>query len=190
MSLAATLVAASPASAKKPGSGSTTGTGRVFIVNPVQSSGTQSLTDQHGVDNSFSCDQPDSLRFGKGRVDDAEDAEDAEVILHEYGHAVHDAQVPGFGTSEEAGSIGEAFGDHLAVADKRGEVHFDGQTWGQARSGRSARATPAWASRRPTGTAPSSTASSTTRPTPRSPPPRRRPTPRPWRTRVRPRQRW
>ena len=67
---------------------------------------------QLGVDNSFSWDKKDLLRFGKGGVDDAEDGE---VILHEYGHAVHDAQVPGFGTSEEAGSIGEAFGDYLAV---------------------------------------------------------------------------
>jgi hypothetical protein len=69
-------------------------------------------TNQWGVDNSYSTDHKDFLRFGKGGVDDAEDAE---VIVHEYGHAVHDAQVPGFGTSLEAGSIGEAFGDYLAV---------------------------------------------------------------------------
>ncbi|MEP7055624.1 MAG: M36 family metallopeptidase, partial [Actinomycetota bacterium] len=50
--------------------------------------------------------------FGKGGVDDAEDAE---VIVHEYGHAVHDAQVPGFGSTLESGSIGEAWGDYLAV---------------------------------------------------------------------------
>jgi hypothetical protein len=68
---------------------------------------------QLGVDNSFSWDKKDLLRFGKGGVDDAEDGE---VIVHEYGHAVHDAQVPGFGTSEEAGSIGEAWGDYLAVS--------------------------------------------------------------------------
>ncbi len=65
-----------------------------------------------GIDNSYSWDKKDVLRFGKGGVDDAEDAE---VILHEYGHAVHDAQVPGFGSSLEAGSIGEAWGDYLAV---------------------------------------------------------------------------
>jgi len=69
-------------------------------------------TDQWGADNSFSWDKHDIIRFGKGGVDDAEDAE---VIVHEYGHAVHDAQVPGFGSSLEAGSIGEAFGDYLAV---------------------------------------------------------------------------
>ena len=32
------------------------------------------------------------IRLGKGGVDDAEDAE---VIVHEYGHAVHSAQVAG-----------------------------------------------------------------------------------------------
>ena len=68
--------------------------------------------DQYGVDNSFSWDKHDYLKFGKGGVDDAEDAE---VIVHEYGHAVHDAQVPGFGAGLDAGSIGEAFGDYLGV---------------------------------------------------------------------------
>jgi hypothetical protein len=69
--------------------------------------------DQWGADNSFFTDQHAELRFGKGGVDDAEDAE---VIVHEYGHSVHASQVPGFGSSEEAGSIGEAFGDYLAVS--------------------------------------------------------------------------
>jgi zinc metalloprotease ZmpB len=67
---------------------------------------------QWGQDNSFSWDKHDVLRFGKGGVDDAEDAE---VILHEYGHAMHDSQVPGFGTSIEAQSIGEGFSDYFAV---------------------------------------------------------------------------
>jgi Zn-dependent metalloprotease len=67
---------------------------------------------QWGQDNSYSWDKHDVMRFGKGGVDDAEDAE---VILHEYGHAVQDAQVGSFGTSVEAGSIGEGFGDYLAV---------------------------------------------------------------------------
>jgi hypothetical protein len=68
--------------------------------------------DQYGVDNSFSWDKHDTITLGKGGVDDAEDGE---VIVHETGHAVHDAQVPGFGTSLEAGSIGEAWGDYFAV---------------------------------------------------------------------------
>ena len=41
-------------------------------------------------------------------------AEDAEVIWHEYGHSILDNQVPGYGTSVEADSIGEGFGDYLA----------------------------------------------------------------------------
>lgn len=130
--------------------------------------------DQYGGDNSYETSKPFRLRLGKGGVDDAEDAE---VIVHEYGHAVHESQVPGFGQSEEAGAIGEAWGDYfgvsvglaadqqygwprkaaaacpmdwdstsytaaphcirrfdrnLTVADKTGEVHFDGQIWSQA----------------------------------------------------------
>ena len=67
---------------------------------------------QYGIDNSYSWDKHDVIRLGKGGVDDAEDGE---VIVHEYGHAVHDSQVVGFGSSLDAGSIGEAFGDYLAV---------------------------------------------------------------------------
>ena len=43
------------------------------------------------------------IRLGKGGVDDAEDAE---VIVHEYGHAVHQTQVPGYGgASTQARSV-------------------------------------------------------------------------------------
>ena len=45
-----------------------------------------------------------------------DDAEDAEIVWHEYGHAIQDDQVPGFGDSVEAGSIGEGFGDYWAVS--------------------------------------------------------------------------
>ncbi len=69
--------------------------------------------DQYGGDNSYQTDKPYRVRLGKGGVDDAEDAE---VIVHEYGHAVHASQVPGFGSSVEAGSIGEAWGDYFAVS--------------------------------------------------------------------------
>jgi hypothetical protein len=67
---------------------------------------------QWGQDNSFATDHPkNELRFGKGGVDDAEDAE---VILHEYGHALHFAQGFSF-ASEEAGAISEGFADYWAV---------------------------------------------------------------------------
>jgi hypothetical protein len=68
---------------------------------------------QLGADNSFATDHPkNELRFGKGGVDDAEDAE---VILHEYGHAIHFSQKFS-STSEEAGAISEGFGDYWALA--------------------------------------------------------------------------
>ena len=205
------LVLVSSIPAAKPGPGTSTGTGRVFVPNPVQSLGNESLTDQKdsdsavpanayyavtltnldgsgflrgdwvtivsetgnpafssngtfdynrhqdefeqvmayywiteaqnyiqrlgfgtglfpainkeaqrvrinqlGADNSFFTDKKDELRFGKGGVDDAEDAE---VILHEYGHAIQDSQQTpfGFGVSVEARSIGEGFSDYWAV---------------------------------------------------------------------------
>jgi hypothetical protein len=69
---------------------------------------------QFGGDNSFYREGTGKLTItlGKGGVDDAEDGE---VIVHEYGHSVQDNQVPGFGSTPDAGAIGEAFGDYLAV---------------------------------------------------------------------------
>jgi hypothetical protein len=68
--------------------------------------------DQWGQDNSFTTDLPkDEIRYGKGGVDDAEDAE---VVLHEYGHAIHFAQGFQFNT-EQADAISEGFGDYWAV---------------------------------------------------------------------------
>jgi len=81
---------------------------------PINKESQDIRINQLGYDNSFSWDKHDYLRFGKGGVDDAEDAE---VILHEYGHAIQDSQAPSgsFGTSIEAGSIGEGFADYWAV---------------------------------------------------------------------------
>jgi zinc metalloprotease ZmpB len=68
---------------------------------------------QLGADNSFETDHPVlEIRYGKGGVDDAEDAE---VILHEYGHAIHSSQNFSF-ASEEAGAISEGFADYWAVS--------------------------------------------------------------------------
>jgi hypothetical protein len=80
---------------------------------PVNQRQIELRIDQFGGDNSFFRDDKANITLGKGGVDDAEDAE---VIVHEYGHSVQDGQVAGFGTSEEAGSIGEGFSDYLAVA--------------------------------------------------------------------------
>ncbi len=62
-------------------------------------------------DNSHYSPTTKSLTFGTGGVDDAEDAE---IILHEYGHAVQDDQVSGWGETAEGGAMGEGFGDYLA----------------------------------------------------------------------------
>jgi Zn-dependent metalloprotease len=64
-------------------------------------------------DNSHYSPTTKSLTFGTGGVDDAEDAE---IILHEYGHALQDDQLPGFGASPEGGAMGEGFGDYLAAS--------------------------------------------------------------------------
>jgi len=83
-------------------------------LRPINKESQDIRINQYGQDNSFSRDTKDQLTFGKGGVDDAEDAE---VILHEYGHAMQDSQQTpfGFGATVEAGSIGEGFADYWAV---------------------------------------------------------------------------
>jgi hypothetical protein len=84
-------------------------------LRPINMESQDVRINQWGLDNSYSWDKHDILRFGKGGVDDAEDAE---VILHEYGHAIQDSQATPFGNfgfSLEAGAIGEGFGDYFAV---------------------------------------------------------------------------
>ena len=82
-------------------------------LRPINRESQDIRANQLGIDNSYSWDKHDILRFGKGGVDDAEDAE---VILHEYGHAVQDSQQTpfGFGFTPEAGAIGEGFADYFA----------------------------------------------------------------------------
>ncbi len=67
--------------------------------------------DRYKQDNSYYQPSTKKITYGTGGVDDAEDAE---VIWHEYGHSIQDNQVPGFGSSLEAGSMGEGFGDYWA----------------------------------------------------------------------------
>lgn len=64
-------------------------------------------------DNSWYSPGNRQLTFGSGGVDDAEDAD---VIVHEYGHATQHDQVSGWGQTHEGGSMGEGFGDYLSVA--------------------------------------------------------------------------
>ncbi len=68
--------------------------------------------DRTTADNSFYSPSNKQITFGTGGVDDAEDGE---VIIHEYGHSIQDNQVPGFGARAEGGAMGEGFGDYLAA---------------------------------------------------------------------------
>ncbi len=72
----------------------------------------QLKTDAFADDNSYYDPSVDRISLGSGGVDDAEDPE---VIWHEYGHAIQDDQIPGFGTTQQSGAIGEGFGDYMAA---------------------------------------------------------------------------
>lgn len=69
----------------------------------------------NGADNSLFNfgTNPHSIEFGEGGVDDAEDAD---VIIHEYTHAIMQSASPNTNFGTERGSIDEAFGDYLAVS--------------------------------------------------------------------------
>lgn len=82
--------------------------------------------DAHGLDNadnSYYVGSPIGagyVAFGDGGVDDAEDAD---VILHEYGHSIQDNQTLGvyfgngnIGFGDETGAMGEGFGDYWACS--------------------------------------------------------------------------
>jgi hypothetical protein len=70
------------------------------------------IVDAQTDDNSFYSPSDKSLNFGTGGVDDAEDGD---IVLHEYGHSIQDNQVPGWGGNDES-SMGEGFGDYIASA--------------------------------------------------------------------------
>lgn len=65
--------------------------------------------DRYHKDNSFYSVSSKEIAFGTGGVDDAEDAE---LIWHEYGHSIQDDLVDRFGTTAESGAMGEGFGDY------------------------------------------------------------------------------
>ena len=76
------------------------------------------LVDPHGYqgsDNSHYSPSGNWIAFGTGGVDDAEDAD---VIWHEFGHAIHYNIVPTWGGGE-AGSLGEGYGDYWAASYTR-----------------------------------------------------------------------
>ena len=90
---------------------------------PVNTRATKA--DQSWYDAAVKC-----LGFGGGEV---EDVEDAEVIIHELGHAVQDAIIPDYGQSPQAQAMGEGFGDYLAASlfddKKKGDYKAAVMTW-------------------------------------------------------------
>ncbi len=70
------------------------------------------IVDAQTDDNSFYSPSDKTVNFGTGGVDDAEDGD---IVLHEYGHSIQDNQVPGWGGIDER-SIGEGFGDYISAA--------------------------------------------------------------------------
>jgi hypothetical protein len=97
------------------------------------------VADAFKADNSFYSPGTRRIKYGSGGIDDAEDAD---VILHEYGHSIQDDQVPGFGNGPQGGAIGEGFGDYWAAvmsslspgttnADDVCIFDWDGVSWGR-----------------------------------------------------------
>jgi hypothetical protein len=72
------------------------------------------VADAFKIDNSFFDPVPDRIEFGSGGVDDAEDAD---VILHEYAHAMQFSQHPQFLESGggDAGPLQEGSADYWAA---------------------------------------------------------------------------
>jgi len=68
----------------------------------------------HGtqLDNSWYSRRSKEIVFGDGGVDDAEDAD---IIIHESGHAIHDALAPGF-EGADMFAISEGFSDFWAAS--------------------------------------------------------------------------
>lgn len=79
-----------------------------ILTSPIKANAHGGFDDQSYYDPSPG---KKDLTFGDGGVDDAEDAD---IIIHEYGHALQDAVVPGFGQAVEGRAMGEGFGDYLA----------------------------------------------------------------------------
>ena len=71
-----------------------------------------------GQDNSMfvSSTNPPRLLFGEGGVDDAEDVD---VIIHEFGHALSESCAPFSNDGNERSAIDEALGDYLAASYSR-----------------------------------------------------------------------
>ncbi len=82
--------------------------------------------DTHGSTSDNSAFVPNGensyIRFGEGGVDDAEDAD---VIIHEYGHALSNAASPGSLSGFERKALDEGVGDYLTASYSKDITLFD-----------------------------------------------------------------
>ena len=82
--------------------------------------------DPHAFNNddnsAFNYVPAPSLSFGEGGVDDAEDAQ---VVLHEYGHALMHSAAPFTNSGSERNALDEANGDYLASSYTRLLHNYD-----------------------------------------------------------------
>ncbi|MBW8051671.1 MAG: T9SS type A sorting domain-containing protein [Cytophagales bacterium] len=69
-----------------------------------------------GADNSMFSSFSNLLSFGEGGVDDGEDAD---VIIHEYGHAISYSAAPNTNTGTQRKTLDEANADYLAASLSR-----------------------------------------------------------------------
>lgn len=84
----------------------------VGLANGIRDFPTLANAHWDNADNSFYSPGNDAVHFGDGGVDDAEDAD---IVAHEYGHAVQHDQNANWGGGE-MGAMGEGFGDYLAAS--------------------------------------------------------------------------
>ena len=105
----------------------------------------------NGQDNSHYIPSTERIAFGEGGVDDAEDAD---VILHEFGHGIHDwitgGSTPGSVAGDSDDGLGEGNGDYWAQSYSRSLnqwpvsvtttsgyqriFNWDGPAWGSTRN--------------------------------------------------------
>jgi Fungalysin metallopeptidase (M36)/Fungalysin/Thermolysin Propeptide Motif len=82
---------------------------------PIDDRSQMAVADAFGADNSFYSPFTRDIKYGSGGVDDAEDGD---VILHEYGHAMQDSESHSFSASSsfEATALAEGSADYWAAA--------------------------------------------------------------------------
>ena len=83
---------------------------------PIDDRSQQAVADAFRADNSFYSPFTRTIKYGSGGVDDAEDAD---VIWHEYGHAMQDSESHSFSTSQDPSNGALAEGSSATTGPRR-----------------------------------------------------------------------